>query len=164
MIRQLNDDYLDEVMLLINEVIIEMNHNGIDQWDAFYPNRAIIEQDIYEKCAYGYFDEAEVAGYLAINEVYAPEYDELNWKHDKGEFLVVHRLAIRPDKQKKGIAKTLMNFVAFYAKQNGYKSIRLDAFPGNPGALRLYQSLAYHKTGSVQFRKGLFFCYEKELL
>lgn len=41
--------------------------------------------------------------------------------------------------------------------------IRLDAFTGNPRALKLYDGLGYRRSGYVTFRKGLFVCFEKRL-
>jgi len=45
----------------------------------------------------------------------------------------------------------------------GIKSVRLDTFSENPAALRLYEKLGYKNTGRVNFRKGLFYLFEKSL-
>lgn len=163
MIKKLSEEYLSDVMILIKEAIIKMNNNGIDQWDEIYPTKEIIKRDLRKKYAYGYFENNELSGYVAINEEYFPEYDEIVWVINKRKFLITHRLCIKPDKQGKGIAKQLINFTEKYAKDNNYSSIRLDAFSKNPKALQLYENLGYHKAGTVQFRKGLFICFEKEI-
>ncbi len=164
MIKVLNEDYLTDVMTIIKEVIIHMNEQGIDQWDEVYPNIEIITQDLKEKCAYGYFDNDELSGYVAINKTYPPPYDKFKWKVNNGEFLVVHRLMIKPDKQGKGIAKQLMSFAEEFIRGNGYKAIRLDAFSLNPVAISLYEHIGYSKVGSGASRKGgLCYFYEKVL-
>ncbi len=163
MIKQLNKDNLNEVMAIIKEVIVHMNQQGINQWDEFYPDMEIITRDLKDNCAYGYFDNDELSGYVAISEDYYPGYDAIEWKI-RGKFTVIHRLFVKPDKQRKGIAKKLMEFAEKLSLENGYKSIRLDAFSKNPAALKFYDDTGYKRVGSFEARKkGLFFCYEKEL-
>jgi hypothetical protein len=62
-----------------------------------------------------------------------------------------------------GIAGLLMDFAERLALTNKYGSIRLDAYTGNPQAIRLYDGRGYVRTGQVFFpRRTLpFFCYEK---
>lgn len=48
-------------------------------------------------------------------------------------------------------------------REQGVSSIRLDAFTQNPYALKMYQSIVYHITGEVNFRKGRFYLMEKEI-
>lgn len=163
MIKQLREENLDEIMMIIENVIIELNNQGIDQWDEIYPDIDVIKRDLNKKNAYGYFEKNELVGYVAINEEYPDEYNEIKWVINKPKFLITHRLCINPGKQGKGIAKQLISFTEKYAKDNNHSSIRLDAFSKNPNALQLYENLGYQKAGCVQFRKGLFFCYEKGL-
>jgi len=51
------------------------------------------------------------------------------------------------------------------AADNGYSSIRLDAYSGNAIALQLYERNGYRKRGEVFFprRELPFICYEKLL-
>lgn len=57
-----------------------------------------------------------------------------------------------------------MEFAEEKAEREGYQAIRLDAFTGNPPALALYDHRGYRKAGTVLFRKGWFFCFEKEII
>jgi ribosomal protein S18 acetylase RimI-like enzyme len=160
MIKLLNINNLNEVMIIIKNVIADMNEKGINQWDDVYPNMEIITNDIESNTAFGYFDENMLVGYIALNENYSPEYDLLNWK-SSGNPLIIHRLSVAPQNQGKGIAKKCIRFAEEYAKKYNFKSIRLDAFSDNPGALRLYENLNYEKAGTITFRKGIFVCFEK---
>lgn len=163
-IKQLSEDNLNDVMAVIGDVIADMERQGISQWDGIYPDRNIIAGDLKSNSAYGYFDNGELSAYIAFNENYPHEYDAIGWKITGGKFLIIHRLSVRPDKQGKGIAKMLVRFAEYYAAANGYKAVRLDAFSKNPAALKLYEGMGYDKAGSCNFRKGSFFCYEKEAL
>ena len=48
-------------------------------------------------------------------------------------------------------------------KEQGFKSVRLDAFAQNPYVLRLYDSLGYRRVGEANFKEGLFYLFEKSL-
>jgi RimJ/RimL family protein N-acetyltransferase len=56
-----------------------------------------------------------------------------------------------------------MKFAESVAEKEGFDTIRLDAFSENPGAVALYERLGYRRAGTVNFRKGAFFCLEKQV-
>jgi ribosomal protein S18 acetylase RimI-like enzyme len=164
MIKKLSMDQLSDAFSIIESVIDKMNAEQIFQWDEQYPSREIIKKDISEGSAFGFFQSDELRGYIVLNEEYSPEYNSLEWKDKNGTALIVHRLSIKADCQGQGIAKQLMMFAEEYAINRGNSSIRLDAFLHNKAALSLYDNLGYTKVGTVTFRKGEFYCYEKVFL
>lgn len=159
---KLTDCYVDTSCTLIMSVTSAMQHAGINQWDEIYPDRAIIAYDIQGGNAYGYFCNSFLAGYIAINAEYPPEYDSISWKY-KGQALIVHRLAVAEEYWRQGIGTTLMNFAISYARENGYRTIRLDAYAVNKCSNALYKKLGFSKAGEIVFRTGLFYCYELSL-
>jgi GNAT superfamily N-acetyltransferase len=161
MIKKLSKDHLSEAFSLIESVVSKMNNESIFQWDEQYPTREIIEKDIVDGHAFGFFHLDELRGYITLNEEYSPEYNSLEWTDKSGISLIVHRLSIKANCQGQGIAKQLMIYAEEYAKSNSYSSIKLDAFLPNKAALRLYEKSNYTKVGTVTFRKGEFNCYEK---
>ncbi len=160
MIAKLSETHIGRCMEIIRGVKQKMLEQNIQQWDDVYPVEGDIRKDIQNEHAFGYFEGDKLYAYIALNENYDPEYDALQWLTDD-KALIVHRLSVDPVMQGKGIAKQLMVFAEEYACENGYRSIRLDAFPHNPAALRVYDKLEYIHTGTVTFRKGEFYCYEK---
>jgi RimJ/RimL family protein N-acetyltransferase len=54
-----------------------------------------------------------------------------------------------------------MDFAERHAADGGYDAIRLDVFTLNPVATALYERRGYRRAGTVRFRKGEFFCYER---
>lgn len=56
-----------------------------------------------------------------------------------------------------------MELIESIIQSKGIETIRLDAFSQNPIALRMYENLGYKKVGEVNFRKGLFYLYEKKI-
>lgn len=154
-------DIVGQVMQMVRAVTLQMNSQGIYQWDEVYPDEGTIVDDLEKGFAYGYFEGTKLCAYLAVNECCDSEYNTVDWEVREGQFLVLHRLLVNPEQQGKGVAKKLLDFVENYALQAGYAAIRLDAFATNPIALKLYEDRKYRKRGEILFRKGVFYCYEK---
>ena len=140
-----------------------MNTQNIYQWDDIYPSYALLKEDIHNKTLFVFKNKGHIVGITVLNEQQEPEYQNISWKYQEGKVLVVHRLCIHPNFQGQGIAKQLMTFTEQYAKSNNYNSIRLDAFKQNENAVLLYKNRKYHQAGIVNFRKGAFYCFEKNV-
>lgn len=154
---------VNEVMSLIKEAIVEMENQNINQWDEVYPDYNTVHTDIQSETMFGVFKNLELAGVVILDKNQSPEYANVQWELDNDSALVMHRLCVRPKFQGQGIAKQLLKFSEQFAIDNNQRSIRLDAFSGNPAALNLYENNDYIKKGLVTFRKGDFYCYEKIL-
>jgi GNAT superfamily N-acetyltransferase len=148
---------------LLRICVANMRSRGIDQWDEMYPDLVTIQLDVRSGTAFLASVADEVIGTLVLNEHQDPEYGEVAWQFTAGRVAVIHRLMIHPAMEGKGIARELMRFAEEQALSAKCRSIRLDAFTGNPRALRLYERLGYRDAGSVRFRKGEFRCFEKDL-
>ena len=111
-----------------------MESQGIYQWDDSYPTAEIFADDIKSNSLFVFEDGGSCMGIISLNENQAPEYQELIWENENGKILVIHRLAVNPGRQKQGIGRRLMDFAEDYAADQGYASIRLDAYSGNPRA------------------------------
>ena len=91
-------------------------------------------------------------------------YKTVNWITQDEYNLYIHRLAVHPIFQKRGIARKMMDFAEDFAKSNNYISIRLDTFSQNPRNNKFYKSRGYNKLDDVYFPKQSefpFHCYEK---
>jgi len=91
------------------------------------------------------------------------EYAEIPWEYTSGSQLIIHRLFIDPQFQGRGLAQKMLAFAETFADKNCYFSIWLDAFPSNTAAIKIYEKNNYKMRGTVRFRKGEFYCYEKKL-
>lgn len=124
---------------------------GIRQWDDGYPSRATAAEaaargDLFLLIA----ADGEVAGSVILNGIPAPEYAPIAWSYPEPA-LVIHTLVIDPRRQGGGLGRAAMACCEDFARQRGYASIRLDAFPGNPAAIALYERLEYQLRGHVRF-------------
>ena len=102
--------------------------------------------------------------------MFSPDKDEVynstNWLTEDHKNLYIHRLAVHPKFQKKGIGNKLMDYAESTAKKLNFISIRLDTFSQNKSNNKFYESRGYKKLGDVFFRKQSefpFHCYEKIL-
>ena len=106
--------------------------------------------------------DGALAGYAVLDDRQEPEYSAVPWTV-AGPAGVIHRLMVPPRLEGRGIARALMAFLEGRAGSRGHACIRLDVFVQNPRAVRFYEQRDYHRAGQVQFRKGTFYCYEKDL-
>ena len=125
-----------------------MRDNGIDQWDADYPNRGVISQDIANESLFAYREGVDILGVVVLNEAQDAGIP-INWSTDDTDRnIVVHRLAVRPDQQGKGIGQA-HGFAEQWARDNQYDAIRLDTFSQNPRNQRFYLNRGYTDLGAV---------------
>jgi ribosomal protein S18 acetylase RimI-like enzyme len=90
------------------------------------------------------------------------EYVPIKWL-TKDKNIYIHRLAVHPKFQGKGIAQKMMTFAENYAKTNGYFSVRLDTFSQNKRNQKFYETRGYKRLGNIYFPKQSkhpFYCYE----
>jgi ribosomal protein S18 acetylase RimI-like enzyme len=154
---------IEQMMALCIE---EMNKQGIFQWDDNYPNRKTFLNGIVNHHLYVLSKNREIVGIVIINEKQNSGWEKINWNYNNENILVVHSLAINTKYQKQGYGKYLLKFCEIFAKENGYKLIRLDTYSGNEGANKLYRNEGYEKAGEIEYSfkpegHRLYYCYDK---
>ncbi|MEH7348082.1 GNAT family N-acetyltransferase [Gottfriedia acidiceleris] len=142
---------------------LRSNHN--EQWDLFYPNVMVIRSDITNQNIYGIIDNHVVIGAVVLDESQSKKYEQIDWDDKNGTPVCIHRLAVRPDYQGRGIGKLLLEYVEQLAIQRGYTSIRLDVYSTNNEAVGLYTKYGYVNKGTIEYplRKSPYYCMEKQL-
>jgi GNAT superfamily N-acetyltransferase len=153
------------VMALVRRVVPLMRASGNLQWDAEYPNTGVFERDVAAGQLWVAEEEGRLGGIAAITTDQEPEYAEVGW--DTAELaVVVHRLAVDPAFQGRGIALALMLQAEQVARERGIQVLRVDTNTRNEATQRLFPKLGYELAGEIGlgFRPGLRFrCYEKRL-
>jgi GNAT superfamily N-acetyltransferase len=161
-LRRARKEDIDSIWAVYAEGIRAMKSAGIDQWDEIYPTRKDIARDIADGSMYVLEKGGRILSAVTLDTAAAPEYIDGHWQYDL-PYYVVHRLCVHPESQGKGIAAYTMRLAEERAKGQGLGALRLDAFAQNPAALRLYEKLGYQNVGSVRFRKGRYFLFEKSI-
>lgn len=163
MIRKAKQNDLEQAFNILQKVKMHMLSEGIDQWDEEYPNKSILAKDIEKEEGFVFEENDEVLAFMVLNEHCDEEYKDLNWK-TPDPFLIMHRLFVKPTAQGRGISSKMIAYAEKYATDQNFKSIRFDTFSLNDTANAVYTKKGYNLVGTVDFRKGVFNCYEKALL
>ena len=163
MIRPGEVSDIDAILNITKSCAINMIQNDIYQWNERYPDRGSFINDAENQELYVYVINGKVVACISlcvhIDEVYLP----VKWKTKNDNNLYIHRLAVHPGFQKKGVGKILMDFAEEYAKEKKFVSIRLDTFSVNKRNLKFYESRGYGRLEEIHFPKQSefpFYCYE----
>lgn len=162
MLRLAQPSELQEIIAMKASCIRAMLEVGIDQWDEIYPSESMVSDDIANGHVYT-FREDILIGSITINSILTEEYAHIPWEYTDVPILVFHRLMVHPEHQGKGHARRIMNEAEALAIARSATAVRLSAYQHNPTSLRLYESMGYSAVGEVEFRKGIFICFEKKL-
>lgn len=154
---------LPEVTQFYAEVTSDLRTKGIAQWDHFYPNRFVMKRDLKNGTFFGMKEENQLIGAIVLDQGENKQYRKLHWNDHSGRPLIIHRLAVHPIHQGKGLGKRLLNFAEEYAFKKRYTSIRMDVYSQNYGAVGMYESAGYQVRGTIKFpfRKVPYYCFEK---
>ena len=152
-----------EVMYLLQHCIEDFNKNSVYQWNMSYPDPFKLLSEVEKGSLYIIKTKGICIGTITIDEQQESVFDKVDWKNKTDKFLVLHRIAVFPSWQKKGIGRKLIEFAEKFAKDNNYKSIRLDVASSSKHLIKLYESIGYTYTGDILYPKQEepFKCLEK---
>jgi GNAT superfamily N-acetyltransferase len=163
-IKAQKEDF-DKVLELVSDIIKDMENKGNPQWDENYPTKEILFHDIEEGALFIMEEEKEFIALCALTENEEPQYVGINWMDKNPKALEIHRIAVHPHWQKKGIARKLLDFAEEHAQKTGYTSMRLDTYCKNSRMITIIEQRGYKRTGEIFFPPLTlpFYCYEKIL-
>lgn len=162
-IRTASINDLKTVAEVFKNAVKVMCSNGIYQWDEVYPSQEILHNDIMNKQMFLGEIDKNIASVFVLNQECDMEYENGDWEYKESSFFVIHRLCVNPLFQGKGVGKQTVQLIESYLQNKGIETIRLDAFSQNPIALEMYEKLGYKRVGEVNWRKGLFYLFEKKI-
>lgn len=144
----------------------DLLNREIFQWDDQYPNREYFEWVIGQEEMIVLRKHGKLVGAMVLNEWQVPEWEEVRWSNLDGKYLILHAFCVHPSAQGGGFGGKMLQFAENLAKEKGYMGMRLDAFSGNPGALKFYETRGYSRKGEVFFSSKplgheTYYCYEK---
>lgn len=163
MIRKASKADIDRILEITKACAIHMISKNIQQWNSEYPNRTAFENDLIRNELYVLENNNAIIGCIVISDFMDLEYHDISWLAPNIKNIYIHRLAIHPDYQGKGLARKLMDFAEKFAQKNDFTSIRLDTFSKNLKNQKFYELRGYKKLGSIYFPKQSeypFYCYE----
>ena len=164
MIREATSNDLNRIVEITNACGKHMISQNIFQWNEEYPNLEVFKKDLENQSLYVIELESKIVGCVCISEKMDAVYKEVKWLTPDSNNMYVHRLAIDPKFQGKGLAIKLMSYAEDLAKTKDFKSMRLDTFSKNPKNNKFYNLQGYKKLGKIFYRSQSdmpFHCYEK---
>ncbi len=150
LIKAMPDDF--SKMVSFYKYVIDNTENMAEyaRWNyGQHPTDEMISD--YINGGYMYYSEenGEIIAAVAVTPFQGEDYHSVKWgvEANDDEVSVVHILCISPQKQKCGLAKSVMNAICFISKEDNKKAVRLDALCCNTPAHRLYESIGFQKRG-----------------
>lgn len=158
-------DNLPSVLKISKKIKIDLKKQNNDQWKWIYPNRSNYKADIKNGTMHGITDGNELIAVVTLDDIQSQQYQTLNWSDKEGKPCCIHRLAVDPDHQGKGLGKLLLQYIENLAIQKGYTSVRIDVYKINETAKALYTRNGYKEIGEVRYplRKHSYITMEKQL-
>ena len=158
-IRLARPEDVDAVWALVQRAAAHMRSLGNPQWGEDYPTRAHYAADQARGELYVSIDEVgTILGAVCLNQDQAPEY---------GPAMVLHRLAVDPAAQRRGVGRSFFQFGEAMARRLGLPTFHLDTYARNDRMQALIRSQGFTQVGTVHFdREGRpdgFPCFEKVL-
>ena len=132
-------------------------------WNDVYPAPENFEDDIAHNALFVMRTSAgEIVGAVSIER--DPDVDALScWSPALQPAGEIARLAVRPDFQGRGLARSLVGFIMEELRRRGYRSIHLLVNCRNRPALRSYAAFRFDTVGECDLYGQHFLCYEKAL-
>ncbi|MGI9527570.1 MAG: GNAT family N-acetyltransferase [Weeksellaceae bacterium] len=164
--RQATAHDIESIWEIIHFAIESRKQDGSEQWQDGYPNRTIIENDIQKRYGYVLAQNQEILFYAALIGDKEPAYEAMEeaWLTSNQTYAVIHRVAASPKAAGKGLSKIMMDFLENEAKENGYKSIRIDTNYDNHAMLKILENRGYSYCGTVYFRGSARKAFEKLII
>ena len=141
------------IIAIINDAKEYLASQKIDQWQNGYPNAEQVANDIKNNESYVVVnDENEVIATAMFTTNPEPTYKIIdgNWNIDENEkYGVVHRMAIKKEFRKFGLATFMFHEFHIQLLEKNIKSLKIDTHEKNFGMQALIKKLGYTYCGII---------------
>ena len=141
------------IIAIINDAKEYLASQKIDQWQNGYPNAEQVANDIKNNESYVVVnDENEVIATAMFTTNPEPTYKIIdgNWNIDENEkYGVVHRMAIKKEFRKFGLATFIFHEFHMQLLEKKIKSLKIDTHEENFGMQGLIKKLGYTYCGII---------------
>ncbi|MEE9407006.1 MAG: GNAT family N-acetyltransferase [Polaribacter sp.] len=152
-IRLSTSDDIPNIMIIINDAKTYLASQNIDQWQNGYPNTEQVENDIKNGENYVVInDENKIMATSMFTSNPEPTYKIIdgNWFVDETKvYGVVHRMAIKKEFRKFGLATFLFDEFHQQLKDKNIESLKIDTHEENIGMQSLIKKLGYKYCGVI---------------
>ena len=149
-VRLAEEKDLAGIHRLYNQATDWLNGQGIRQWDAdVYPTYETARSACMDGHLYC-IGEDPIQATMVLNDIEPEPYRGVEWKYD-GQAMVIHTLVVNPERTGRGLGRRLLNFTENEAVRRGCGCIRIDVYPDNGAAVKLYTRYGFKLAGEIVF-------------
>lgn len=122
-----------------------------------YPSESTVRKMTKVKQQFICEENDSILGAFVLNEDPQGKYENALWSKNlaRGEYMVCHTLATAPLAQGMGIGREMVEFCIHYAKEQGFKALRLDVVPDNIPAKKLYEKCGFQYVGEADLERDI---------
>jgi ribosomal protein S18 acetylase RimI-like enzyme len=151
-------DNVPAVMEIINDAKAYLASQKINQWQNGYPNKEQVENDIKNGESFVVINDVNtVMATSMFTTNKEPSYKVIdgNWLIDETEkYGVIHRMAIKKEFRKLGLATMLFDEFHQQLKNKKIQSLKIDTQQDNLGMQALIKKLGYKYCGIIYTNYG----------
>ena len=158
-IRKCGEPDIPGTAAFYDRVILYLDgHINYPRWIRHvYPSEASVRRMTETGSQYLYTEGEEIVGAFALNTDPQGCYSSGKWKRSlpEGSYLVLHAMAIDPDRHRRGIGSEILRFSVDRAKSEGYRAVRADIVPENIPARRLFEKNGFTFAGDADLCRNI---------
>lgn len=150
--RRAQNSDVDKIVQILNDAISFLKESGSSQWQSGYPNRATVEDDIKNGCAWALTVDNEVAGYAAVVIGKDPNYAKIDgeWKNNVDTYATIHRIAVASQFRGMHLTQLFLSNIISLTYAQGIHNFRIDTGEKNKIVQHIATSHNFIKRGIIQ--------------
>lgn len=156
-IRELQNYHRDSVLAIWREGRSFLKESGVSQWQkGDYPGEEAFFEDLSEKRGRVVLKNGVVVAVFAFTLTPEASYATLqgSWKTEEGEYLTIHRSAVKRDLMGKGIMGVILSYCIKEAERRGKKSVRVDTHMDNKPMRASLVNNGFEELGELTLLSG----------
>lgn len=158
LIQQMKAEHVDRVCEITDQAKAQLAGLGLSQWQKGYPNREVWESDVETGMGRVVVDDdGQVIAAYAFQTAPDASYFEIKgmWMTPIADpYASVHRVAVADGCKGKGVAKQIFAESFREAREQGFRSVRIDTHPGNEPMKRALAKSGFTKCGEITLVGG----------
>lgn len=150
--RRAQNSDVDKIVQILNDAISFLKESGSSQWQSGYPNRATVEDDIKNECAWVLTVDNEVAGYAAVVIGRDSNYAKIDgeWNNDVDSYATIHRIAISSKFRGMHLTQFFLSNIISLTYAQEIHNFRIDTGEKNKIVQHIATSHNFIKRGIIQ--------------
>ena len=150
--RRAQNSDVDKIVQILNDAISFLKESGSSQWQSGYPNRATVEDDIKNGCAWVLTGDNEVAGYAAVVIGREPTYADIEgkWENNVDTYATIHRIAVSSKFRGMHLSQFFLSNIISLTYAQGIHNFRIDTSRKNKIVQHIAASHNFIERGIIQ--------------